>query len=212
MKNWFSIVVVMVFCCLTGSTAVGQPYTRQQVVITADSILRLHVGDSMFAHYRRKWVYCSYWGNSTSVGTVSSASITYELAYRYPNCPDLDTLRGDVTVLLNVTLEGEIVLAKPVVPAILPRKVLENSPCHVISRDRALIIGSREKGMRGSKSMQARLYYDGQEREKFIWEVIAFKPDGVEEGVEIDAVTGKVLNHFAKGPLRNTPLLEPDSE
>jgi hypothetical protein len=207
-KYWLSYVVLIAACCLPAGRAVGQTYTRQQVVTTADSILRLHVGDSMVAHYRKKRVYCSYWGDSTSDGAVSHASITYELAYRYPHCPDLDTLRGDVKVMLNVTPGGELVLATPVVPVILPGIVVANSPCHFISRERARKIGSREKRMRGSKSMLARLYYDSQEREKFIWEVIAVKPDGREEGADIDAVTGKVLNRFARVRLQHVPGLE----
>jgi hypothetical protein len=172
----------------------------------ADSALQAYIGDSLFAHCIRtgiisytsrdeNWVRRSgilAGPDSIIVDVLVTATVSYAFSMRYELCPDLDTIHGEVEVILD----GPAMSPRPPDIRSIPEMVLSNLPCHFISREKVLGIGSKEKGMAG-KGLQARLFYDPKGK-RYLWEVRPKKQgkgdNDLPDVMQISAVNGEVLN------------------
>jgi hypothetical protein len=190
----------MTFGVLVASSVAGQPLTSRTIINRADSMLRAYIGDSLFAHCTRtgtisytsrddNWVLRSgilAGPDSIIIDVLVNATVSYAFSMRYELCPDLDTIHGE----LKIILDGPAMSFRPPDIRVIPEMVLSNLPCYFISREKAVEIALKEKGMTDGP-LQALLFYLPGGK-SYVWEVLQRAEDGSEVGVVINAVNGMV--------------------
>jgi hypothetical protein len=193
--------IMIAFSLLIAGRAAGQPLTSRTIASQADSMLRAYIGDSLFAHCTRtgtitisytsrneNWVRRSgilAGPDSIITEVLIDAIVSYKFSMWYELCPDLDTIHGE----LEIILDGPAMSFRPPDIRFIPEMVLSNLQCYFISRKKALEIALREKGMAGGPH-SARLFYDSQEK-RYLWEITQMTD---RRALLINAVNGVVIS------------------
>lgn len=200
---FFIFVLNLTFICI------GQQYRTSEIKAKADSILKIHITDSVFLNYTFYNTNSCYsyenkrgrliWENldkyKTTKGRLKEVEISWSLIIPNSYCPEYDTIKGRTSLEFDSLLNPK---TKPNVDFI-PDFYLNRESCNLISKDKALSDAKRLYLKTGIGSPQASLKYNVKTK-VFIWEirhVLSIKNNNHKfEMVELNASSGELIEHY----------------
>ena len=205
-------LTIFSICTILSISAFGQTYLTSDIRATADSILRIYIGDSIFQHHcvydtNTYYEYKSRWGKTKwetlnkfrrTKGKFVKVDMRWFVGFPYPQCP-VFKIGGMTSFVLDSHLKPT---GKPYLDFV-PDFYWQNDSCQLLNKEQALTIARRQKLKPGIGSLYSLIKYD-IESKRFTWEVsqtLWIKKDthendyGDSEVVTIDAITGEIISH-----------------
>lgn len=194
-------------------TALGQKYLTSDIIAKADSILKIHIGDTIFSNHcfydtDTYYEYKNMFGKTNwetlnrtkrTKGKFIKVDMRWNLIIPYPGCSAFDTIKGQTSFVLDNMLKPT---GKPYLDFI-PDFYWTKEKYDLINKDEALAIAKRQNLKPGIDTLKATIDYD-RKTKTFSWYIShtlwmqknAFNDDyGEIEIIIINALTGEVLLH-----------------
>jgi hypothetical protein len=209
----FSLVII-----LTSTQAFSQTYSYEQIVGTADSIVKANLdpkllkyfsrdsGDIKYEFKRNKWRkyktrYARINKGEITKGNFNRTHMFYGFHYKEPLINDPlvpGFLPGDIFLVFDSKLNQ----TEQVDLSFIPKYVREQRPCDFITMDKAIELSKLDKIQNGLEPLTATLSYNGNLK-NYCWcvtSVLKKEPyrnstRGEADTVTIDALTGQILSH-----------------
>ena len=141
----------------------GQKYMTADIRAKADSILRIHIGDTVFSNYCY-YEYRDIFGKShwetlnkfkKTKGKFVKVDVRWNLVIPYPTCIAFDTIRGKTSFVLDKLLRPTQTPYLDFVPDFYWTK----DSCQLINRDEALAIAKRQNLKTAIDTLKANIKY-----------------------------------------------------
>lgn len=193
---------------LISLTSIAQTYETEKIISKADSILKVVVGEYLYQYYQ--YDSNSYYEYLTSRDKTNLENLSKKIKtkgkfiktkvrfnFRHP---DFDWILGYTSNAFDVNLKLKDTLRYDFVPLF----VKENRPYDFISSDNAIKISRTRLKKKGIENIRTILHFDMQ-RQLYLWIVLnnfmkyetREKKIGYNtEYVNIDALTGEILEHY----------------
>jgi hypothetical protein len=203
-QKLFNFIFLVISC-----TAYGQKYHSEDIVKRADSIIQAKVGERIFSQYfhydsSSYYEFKSFFGKTKwkkLTASKKTKSRFKKIYVRYSFC-----LNKYNTYCLNTGVQFDSSLNEigTVATYFIPDYVLNNTQCNLIPDTSAIEIAKSKFTRQGIKSITAGLSYDHNIK-LYIWTVNNTLTKDINsfgeiygkiQIVEIDALTGKILNFF----------------
>jgi hypothetical protein len=202
--RYFSILLIFV----SFNSLHGQTYDTKMIIAKADSILKQRVGDTLYQYFKYdKNSYYEYQGfknesnwkalvkGKKTKGKFVNTDVRFYLDY-----PFVNGIRGTAHIQLNsdLNLVGSIPLD------FVPEFLLKNKKCDFMSKEKALEIAKDSLKYKGIDKMESYLEYESKYKRYVytIHNILTKQTDsngrnsGESETLKIDAITGKILDHW----------------
>jgi hypothetical protein len=204
MKYYFMLIAFMLSSIIVNA----QTYKTKDILAKADSIMISKVGKDIFEKYycldsysffayskrKGKVKYEYLFKSPLTKGNLKAADVRYSFCLDVYNLPCLNE---------RVKFDGVLNWVEKFNPDYIPKYILKNKPCDFVSDSAALITGTKTFVRKGIKPISLRLDFN-HTKKRYIWclyntitEGTDFmgKPYGEMEEIQIDAVTGEVLEY-----------------
>lgn len=201
------------------------------IVTISDSILKDHTGEMLFKYckldngsyysYRKgdKTRYQLLAGTEKLPRRFAEAYLSYTFQMPYPECPDYDTIMGNIIITLQKQDTLLIVTGTPDL-SFIPQAAKTRERCNLIGSQEALAAAKKDTIKLGVTKPYARLEYDMVSAsfrwivESLLWNERDFQNDipAQKDRVIVDATLGTVLDHkvipYTGEPLKDSDNLE----
>ena len=203
MKHFTIILLLFIY-----QSIAGQTYPTKMIIAKADSILKITVGDSVYKYYHYDKLSCYEYNNSKNKPNLKYLTKNKNTKghFRYADVRfyfSHPILKG-ICILTSVKLDSNLNLMDSICLEQIPDFIKQGKPCDFISSEKALGIAKDSIKYKGIE--QVKEYFDYNSKHKryvyIVYNVLSRQPDsqgldsGEEETIIIDAITGKILEHW----------------